>query len=103
MDSPVLAFVLAVLAVPGVTSLLTSGIRFVSDRTGISPKVIVYVASLIVTGAILSRSGAALPAWADDGPGFIAAWLAWANVNAELARRVYEVLMERVAPGTQPA
>ena len=96
MDSPVITFALAVLAVPGVTSLLTSGIRFVSDSTGISPKIVVYVVSLVLTGVILVNAGGALPDWAGDGPGFIAAWLAYAQVNAELARRVYELLLERV-------
>lgn len=96
MDSPIIAFALAVLAVPGITSLLTTGIRFLSDSLGIGPKVIVYVASLALTGVILVNAGGALPAWAGDGPGFIAAWLAWANVNAELAKRVYELLLERV-------
>lgn len=96
MDSPIIAFALAVLAVPGVTSLLTTGIRFLSDNLGIGPKVIVYVASLALTGVILVNAGSVLPAWAGDGPGFIAAWLAWADVNASLSKRVYELLMERV-------
>lgn len=96
MDSPVLAFVLAVLAVPGVTSVVTTVLRYLSDSLGIKPTVTVYVASLAITGAILASGGVDLPAWAGDGPGYVAAWIAWAGVNAELARRVYEVLMERV-------
>lgn len=96
MDSTVLAFVLAVLAVPGVTSILTSAIRALSDGLGIGPEVIVYVASVALTGVILATGAVDLPPWAGDPVAYVGAWLAWATANAELARRVYELIRERV-------
>jgi len=98
MDSPVLAFVLAVLAVPGVTSVVTTGLRMLSDSLGIRPAVAVYVASLAIVGAILASGGVELPAWTGDPVAYVGVWLAWATANAELARRVYELLLERVVP-----
>lgn len=100
MDSSVVTFLIAALAVPGVTSLITSGLRVVGDSLGVDPRVLVYVASIAVTGVILAQAGAALPAWAGDGPGFVAAWLALATTNAELARRVYELLLSKLLPAS---
>jgi hypothetical protein len=97
-EGAILTFILAALAVPGVTSLITSALRMASDSLGIAPETAVYVASIIVTGVILANAGGALPAWAGDGPGFVAAWLALATTNAELARRVYETLLSRLYP-----
>lgn len=97
-EGAVITFLLATLAVPGVTSLITSALRVASDRFGIDPKTAVYVASLAVMGVILAGAGSALPEWAGDGPGFIAAWLALASANAELARRIYETLLSRLYP-----
>lgn len=98
MDSPVVAFVLAVLAVPGVTSLVTTGLRWISDNLGVKPTVVVYVASMAIVGGILASGGVELPAWAGDPVAYVGVWLAWATANAELARRVYELLVERLVP-----
>lgn len=99
MDSPIVVFLLGALALPGVTSAVTTAIRWVSDNLGIKPTVTVYVASLIVTGAILAMGGGdAVPGWTGSGPESVAAWIAWATVNAELARRLYEALIERLYP-----
>lgn len=95
-ESTVLAFVAAVLAVPGVTSLATSALRTLGDSFGVDPKLVVYVASFALTAAILATTGAGLPAWAGDGPGFVAALLAWGVANAELARRLYEGLLSKL-------
>mgnify|MGYP000911878070 CR=1 FL=1 len=97
-ESSVLAFVVAALAVPGVTSLLTSALRLVGDALNVDPRVVVYVASIAVTGVILASGGIALPPWAGDGPTYIAAWLTLATANAEMARRVYELLLSKLYP-----
>ena len=65
-EGAILTFILAALAVPGVTSLITSALRLASDSLGIDPKTAVYVASIIVAGVILANAGGALPAWAGD-------------------------------------
>ena len=95
-EATILAFVAAVLAVPGVTSLVTSALRTVGDATGIDPALIVYVVSFVLTGVILATTGAGLPAWAGDGPGFVAALMAWGVANAEIARRLYEGLLSKL-------
>lgn len=101
-EATVLAFVAAALAVPGVTSLVTSFLRTVGDALGVDPRLLVYVASIVITGVILASAGTALPEWAGDGPGFVAAWLVMASTNAELARRIYEGILEKVYKA-QPA
>lgn len=95
-EATVIAYIAAVLAVPGVTSLVTSALRTLGDSLGIDPKLLVYVASFVLTGVILATTGAGLPAWAGDGPGFVAALLAWGVANAELARRLYEGLLSKL-------
>lgn len=95
-ESAILAFVTAALAVPGATSLVVSILRTAGDSLGVDPKLIVYVASIALTGVMMA--GIALPAWAGDGPGYVAAWLGWAVANAELARRLYEGLLSKLYP-----
>lgn len=97
-ESAILAFVTAALAVPGATSLVVSILRTAGDSLGVDPKLIVYVASIALTGVILAGGAAALPAWAGDGPGYVAAWLGWAVANAEFARRLYEGLLSKLYP-----
>jgi len=97
-SSPLIVAILALLALPGVTSLVTSVIRKASDALGIEPPVIVYVASLIVTGLLIATGSVTLPGWTGDPAAYIMAWLAWATVNAELARRVYELLLSKLFP-----
>jgi len=96
LTNPIIVLVLALLGLPMVTSAITGLLKRVSVDTGIGPKVFVYIASLAVTGLVLATSGAGFPEWAGDPAAFTAAWLAWTTVNAELARRVYELLFERV-------
>lgn len=97
-QNPIIVAVLALLALPGVTSFLVSLIRKATDAGGIRPEVIVYVASLAVTGLLVATDTVSLPAWTGDPTGYVAAWITWGSVNAELARRVYELLWQRLAP-----
>lgn len=98
LDNPVMAFVLAVLAVPGVTSLLTSALRWVADNLDVPPTTTVYGASLILTGIILATGGVELPAWTGDPVLFVGAWIAWAGANAKAAELVYDLLLSRLFP-----
>lgn len=100
--NPIIVALVAVLALPGVTSLVVSGLRRLSDSTGIDPRVIVYAASMLVTGLLVATGTVELPAWGGEPSAYVGAWLAWAVVNAELARRVYELLLSRL-PGLAPA
>lgn len=97
-SNPIIVALLALLALPGATSLLVSLIRKASDASGVKPEVIVYVASLAVTGLLLATGTVALPAWTGDPTAYVGAWLVWGTANAELARRVYELLWQRLAP-----
>lgn len=90
-SSPIIVAILALLALPGVTSVATSVIRTVSDAAGVNPRVVVYVLSLAITGVILVTGGVELPAWADDPTAYVGAWIAWASANAGLAKTVYEI------------
>ena len=90
-SSPIIVAILALLALPGVTSVATSAIRTVSDAAGVNPRVVVYVLSLAITGVILVTGGVELPAWADDPTAYVGAWIAWASANAGLAKTVYEI------------
>lgn len=96
-QNPIIVAVLALLALPGVTSFIASLIRKLTDAGGVKPEVVVYLASLLVTGALVVSGGVDLPAWAGDPVAFVAAWLAYGTANAELARRVYELLWQRLA------
>ena len=58
-SSPIIVAILALLALPGVTSVATSAIRTVSDAAGVNPRVVVYVLSLAITGVILGSSNLA--------------------------------------------
>lgn len=99
-NSPIIVAILAILALPGVTSMVTSAIRKVSDATGIKPEAIVYAVSLAVTGAILATTGLDLPGIGDSPTATVGLWLAWATANAALARTVYEILHPRLVPAT---
>lgn len=98
LTHPLVIALLALLGIPAVTSGVTGAIKFLSDMTGVSPKVLVYGVSLALTGALLALTSTSLPSWEADPVVFVAAWLAWATVNAELARRIYETLWERLYP-----
>lgn len=94
LNNPIMVLILALLAVPAVTSALAGVLKRAQDATGIPSRVFVYVASLVVTGVLLW--GAALPAWTGEPVVYVGAWLTWLTVNAELARRVYELVHERL-------
>lgn len=97
-QNPIIVAVLALLALPGVTSFITSLLRRATDAGGVRPEVVVYVASLAVTGLLLLTGGLELPAWTGDPVALVGSWLAWGTANAELARRVYELLWQRLTP-----
>jgi hypothetical protein len=95
-SNPIIVAVVAILAIPAVTSGVTGLLRWVTEMTGVGPKVIVYAVSLILTGVLIATGGGGLPQAGDDPTAWVAAWIAWTTVNAELARRVYELLNERL-------
>jgi hypothetical protein len=97
LDSPIILAVVAILAIPAVTSGITGLLSWITEMTGVGPKVIVYVVSLLLTGVLIAGGGGGLPQAGDDPAAWVAAWVAWTTVNAELARRVYELLNERLA------
>ena len=90
-SSPVLLAVLAVLAVPGVTSLLTKGLR--TFFPNVKGETLVYFASLVLTGVWMWSVGNPLPAIdLSNPPLMIFGWLAWAKVNSSNAELVYNAL-----------
>ena len=97
-SSPIIVAILAVLALPGVTTIVTSVIRSASDAIGINPRVIIYLTSLVITGIVLLSGGVALPAWADDPTAYVGAWIAWTSANAGLAKTIYEIFHPKLAP-----
>lgn len=99
-SSPIIVAILALLALPGVTSIATSAIRAVSDSFGVNPRVVVYILSLVVTGLVLVSGGVELPTWADDPTVYVGAWIGWAEANAGLAKTVYEIFHPKLIPAT---
>lgn len=97
LNNPVTLAVLALLALPGVTSGLTALLRRIG-ASGVDPRVVVYVASLVLTGVVLLTAGSGLPMASGEPSAVVAAWLTWLTVNAELARRLYEALLVKVWP-----
>ena len=102
-DNPLIIALLALLALPGVVSIVTSLIRRASDALGIDPRVIVYAASLLVTGLLLWTGTVTLPPWTGDPASYVGAWLVWATATAELARRVYELLLSKLGALAAPS
>ena len=96
LTNPIWLAILAILAVPAVTSGLTGILKRLVAATKVPAKVWVYVVSLVVTGVLLAATKGALPAWTGDPVAFVGAWLVWLAANAELARRIYEALWERL-------
>lgn len=99
---PIIALILAALAIPGVTSGLAALIRKLSDALTVDPRVVVYVASLVITGGLIYIGKEALPEWGGEPAAYMLAWLAWATANAELARRVYELILEKLWGAEDP-
>jgi hypothetical protein len=96
LTNPIVVALLALLAIPGVTSGLTGILKKMQTATGIDSRVFVYVASLLVTGAVVVTGGLNFPEFGGDPAIVVGAWLGWMTANAELARRLHEFLVERV-------
>lgn len=104
--NPIMVAILAALAIPAVTSAVSAVLRKLTDTAGLDPRVVVYAASLLITGLLVATGTVTLPEFSGDPSAYILAWLTWLTVNAELARRVYETLQTALAkptPETPPA
>lgn len=96
---PIMVAILALLAIPAVTSGVAAIIRKLTDSTGLDPRVVVYAASILITGIIVFSGAVTLPAFDGDPSAYMLAWLAWLTANGELARRVYETLQSALGKG----
>ena len=96
LSNPFILALFALLAIPGVTSALAGLLKTAKDATGIPSKVFVYVASLLITLGILLLARDGLPAWTGDPAAFVTLWLGYLVANAEVARRLYEAINERL-------
>lgn len=99
-QNPIIVAVLAALALPGATSLVVSVIRKASDALSVDPRVIVYVASLGITGLLVANGVTPFPALGGDPSAMVGEWIVWGTANAELARRVYELLLSKLGAAT---
>ncbi|MCE7937759.1 MAG: hypothetical protein DYG90_04000 [Chloroflexi bacterium CFX6] len=88
----IVAFLAAVFAVPGATSIVTAVVRKLSDALAVDPSFVVYAVALALTGLLIVSGAVALPEWAGDPSAYVGAWAAWAVMTAELARRLYDQL-----------
>lgn len=97
LSNPMVVALFALLAIPGVTSAIAGVLKSAQTATGVPSVVFVYVASLLVTAVVFVTGGYNdLPLW-DGNPGlYVGAWLAWLAANAEVARRLYEALNEKL-------
>lgn len=95
------AFLAAVFAVPGATSLITALVRRASDGLGLDPSLVVYAVAVVLTGALVVLGPVTLPEWAGDPAAYVGAWIVWAAATAEIARRLYDQL--RAWTGAAPA
>lgn len=86
------AFLAAVFAVPGATSVITAAVRKISDTLAVDPSFVVYAVALALTGVLIAAGAVALPEWAGDPSAYVGAWGAWAVMTAEIARRLYDQL-----------
>lgn len=101
---PIMVAILALLAIPAVTSGVTAILRRLTDGTGLDPRVVVYAASILITGLIVATGAVTLPSFDGDPSAYMLAWLAWLTANGELARRIYEVLQSALGGGgAEPA
>lgn len=101
MSAPIVVAIMAVLAIPAVTSALTAGLRYVARW--LKPEAVLYVASLIVVGLVQWMAGVDLPGLGGDPAALVATWLGWATVNAAVAATLYEVFLKKLLPTPQPA
>lgn len=96
-QSPIIVAVLALLAVPGVTSFVTGIAKSIAPS--VKPETLVYIASLLLTGLWLWQSGGDLPGIDFGNPAAsVALWLTWAKVNSSSAQAVYD-LLKAALPG----
>lgn len=99
MESPIVQAVLALLAIPGVTSALVVLIRGLSDQVGIAPRVTVYGVSLVLVGIIGAMGGIdPIPAFTGDPTTYVAAWLTWAGLVGAMAESIYRTLKPKLVP-----
>jgi len=96
--APIMVAILALLAIPAVTSGVTALLRKLTDSTGLDPRVVVYAASVLITGLLVFTGAVDLPSFTGDPAAYMLAWMAWFTVNAEVARRVYELIHPIVWP-----
>lgn len=99
LAAPIVIAILALLGIPSVTVWLATGLRYLTDRFKIDPRVPVYIASSLVTALVLAVAGSHLPAWTGDPAAYVTAWQLYLVTNAELARRLYEVFWEKIGLG----
>lgn len=99
---PIMVAILALLAIPAVTSGVAAIIRKLTDGTGLDPRVVVYAASILITGLIVATGAVTLPAFEGDPSTYMLAWMAWLVANGEIARRVYETLQSVLHPDPEP-
>jgi len=101
-SSPILVFVIAFLALPGIATVLTQFLTKGGER-GIHPKAVVYLVSLVLTGIVLVMQGDAsgIPTWTGDPILFIGAWQVWTATNAEVAKAIYRTLAPLLGLGDE--
>lgn len=100
MSAPVVVAIMAVLAIPAITSILTAGLRYLAKW--IKPEAVLYIASLIVVALVQWMAGIHLPGLADSPTATVALWLSWATANSLLAATLYEVFLKRLLPTPDP-
>jgi len=99
MESPIVQAVLALLAIPGVTSGLVVLVRGISDELGIAPRVTVYGVSLVVVAIIGATGGIdPIPAFGGEPATYVAEWLTWAGLVGAMAEAVYRTLKPKLVP-----
>lgn len=96
LSNPIIILVLALLGIPAFTSGITGILNALQEATGVPSRVWVYLASLGVTGVLVLSGAVALPVSSPEPELAVGAWLVWATANAELARRIYELLEARL-------
>ena len=101
--APIMVAILALLAIPAVTSGVAALLRKLTDSTGVDPRVVVYAASVLITGLMVFTGTVDLPPFTGDPAAWVIAWMTWFTVNAEVARRVYEVLQSVISKPAVPA
>lgn len=97
MEHPIVTALLALLAIPAVTSGLTALVRKVADA-GIPPRVTVYGVAVVVTGLIGFSGGLGPIPIGDDPAVLVGAWITWAGATGALAEAIYRTLQPILTP-----